>query len=117
MGFLRLSQDIEATARIARNGNIYSIIVEYEVQCNAIQSLEFAGGRTRSSSIACCRANLRQSTYALPLLKQSFGFAQAGGWGGIRTPETLAGLPVFKTGAFNRSATHPVTAHCPEPRV
>lgn len=30
-----------------------------------------------------------------------------GGWGEIRTRETLAGLPVFKTGAFNRSATHP----------
>ena len=27
--------------------------------------------------------------------------------GGIRTPETLARLPVFKTGAFNHSATHP----------
>ena len=34
-----------------------------------------------------------------------------GGWGGIRTPETLAGLPVFKTGAFNHSATHPVSKH------
>ena len=33
--------------------------------------------------------------------------AENGGWGGIRTHETLAGLPVFKTGAFNRSATHP----------
>jgi hypothetical protein len=31
----------------------------------------------------------------------------AGGWGGIRTHETVARLPVFKTGAFNRSATHP----------
>ena len=31
----------------------------------------------------------------------------SGGWSGIRTHETLAGLPVFKTGAFNRSATHP----------
>ncbi len=30
-----------------------------------------------------------------------------GGWGGIRTHEELAPLPVFKTGAFNRSATHP----------
>ena len=30
-----------------------------------------------------------------------------GGGGGIRTHETLSGLPVFKTGAFNRSATHP----------
>ena len=31
----------------------------------------------------------------------------ANGGGGIRTPETLAGLPVFKTGAINRSATPP----------
>ena len=30
-----------------------------------------------------------------------------GGWGGIRTHETVSRLPVFKTGAFNRSATHP----------
>ena len=29
------------------------------------------------------------------------------GWGGIRTHETVARLPVFKTGALNRSATHP----------
>ena len=35
----------------------------------------------------------------------------AGGWGGIRTHEGLAPLPVFKTGAFNRSATHPVSNH------
>ena len=31
-----------------------------------------------------------------------------GGEGGIRTPETREGLPVFKTGAINRSATSPV---------
>ncbi len=31
-----------------------------------------------------------------------------GGWGGIRTHERVAPLPVFKTGAFNRSTTHPV---------
>jgi hypothetical protein len=30
-----------------------------------------------------------------------------GGWGGIRTHGTLAGTPVFKTGALNHSATHP----------
>ena len=30
------------------------------------------------------------------------------GQGGIRTHETLAGPPVFKTGAFNHSATCPV---------
>ena len=34
-------------------------------------------------------------------------FALDGGWGGIRTHGTLAGTPVFKTGALNRSATHP----------
>jgi hypothetical protein len=33
------------------------------------------------------------------------------GQGGIRTHETREGLPVFKTGAFNRSAT------CPEASV
>ena len=30
-----------------------------------------------------------------------------GGGGGIRTLEGLSPLPVFKTGAFNRSATPP----------
>jgi hypothetical protein len=30
-----------------------------------------------------------------------------GGWGGIRTHGGLAPTPVFKTGALNRSATHP----------
>ena len=37
------------------------------------------------------------------------GSQVVGGWGGIRTHETLAGPPVFKTGAFNRSATHPLS--------
>jgi hypothetical protein len=45
-----------------------------------------------------------------------------GGWGGIRTLETVARLPVFKTGAFNHSATHPACsvnrlAHFQEKRV
>ena len=30
-----------------------------------------------------------------------------GGWGGIRTHETVPRLAVFKTAAFNHSATHP----------
>jgi hypothetical protein len=30
-----------------------------------------------------------------------------GGEGGIRTLDTLSSIPVFKTGAFNRSATSP----------
>ena len=32
-----------------------------------------------------------------------------GGWGGIRTHDTLARMAVFKTAALNRSATHPTT--------
>ena len=31
----------------------------------------------------------------------------AGGEGGIRTPGTVSRTPVFKTGAFNHSATSP----------
>src|SRR5438309_3976315 len=33
-----------------------------------------------------------------------------GGEGGIRTPDTLSGMPVFKTGAINHSATSPTWA-------
>ena len=32
---------------------------------------------------------------------------RTGGGGGIRTPETLSGLTVFKTAGFNRSPTPP----------
>ncbi len=32
---------------------------------------------------------------------------KSGGEGGIRTPDSLATIPVFETGAFNRSATSP----------
>ncbi len=38
------------------------------------------------------------------------GAKQDGGGGGIRTHESLAGSPVFKTGAFNHSATPPAPA-------
>ena len=34
-------------------------------------------------------------------------FQFTGGGGGIRTPETLSGLTVFKTAGFNRSPTPP----------
>ena len=34
-------------------------------------------------------------------------FGSDGGRGGIRTPDGLAPMPVFKTGAFNHSATRP----------
>src|SRR3546814_2834507 len=38
------------------------------------------------------------------------GAMRNGGWGGIRTHGELAPTPVFKTGALNRSATHPLRA-------
>ena len=37
-----------------------------------------------------------------------------GGGGGIRTHEELPPLPVFKTGAFNRSATPPDLSFMPQ---
>ena len=40
-----------------------------------------------------------------------------GGGGGIRTHETVARLPVFKTGAFNHSATPPDIARPPHLRL
>jgi hypothetical protein len=40
--------------------------------------------------------------------RRCFGEVQkTGGEGGIRTPDTLSGMPVFKTGAINHSATSP----------
>ena len=38
---------------------------------------------------------------------EKFKIRENGGWGGIRTHDGLSPMPVFKTGAFNRSATHP----------
>jgi hypothetical protein len=40
-------------------------------------------------------------------LRKRSGEQCAGGWGGIRTHGELPPTPVFKTGALNRSATHP----------
>ena len=40
------------------------------------------------------------------------GVQHAGGRGGIRTHGTLAGTPVFKTGALNHSATLPNHCDC-----
>jgi hypothetical protein len=39
-----------------------------------------------------------------------------GGEGGIRTPGTLSGTPVFKTGAINHSATSPATSRARKAR-
>jgi hypothetical protein len=36
-------------------------------------------------------------------------YVEAGGEGGIRTPDTLASMPHFECGAFNHSATSPAS--------
>jgi hypothetical protein len=41
-------------------------------------------------------------------IPKAFEFQEIGGEGGIRTHGTREGTPVFKTGAFNRSATSPL---------
>lgn len=41
------------------------------------------------------------------ILQDDFRFLEGSGGGGIRTREELTPLPVFKTGAFSRSATPP----------
>jgi hypothetical protein len=46
----------------------------------------------------------RVALRGVPLLHKT----SIGGWGGIRTHGELAPTPVFKTGALNRSATHPL---------
>src|ERR1700674_1432047 len=45
--------------------------------------------------------------HALRAVKEAENGRLAGGGGGIRTHGRLAPLPIFKTGAFNRSATPP----------
>src|ERR1700722_11439923 len=61
-------------------------------------------GRTEGSC-----SHLRRTCHDRPLLIYETKRSRATRNGGseIRTPETLAGLPVFKTGASNRSATPP----------
>ena len=49
-----------------------------------------------------------QLSFHIELLFILYNILDYGGWGGIRTHGTLAGTPVFKTGALNRSATHPL---------
>lgn len=58
-------------------------------------------GDTPTPELAFARQSTKVARHPKPK-------AQGGGWGGIRTHETRKRLPVFKTGAFNRSATHPM---------
>src|SRR6185312_11076473 len=66
--------------------------------------------RYRSDRLCIARASI--SDVALNLHTDARRFSPVrkvtGGWGGIRTHGEREPTPVFKTGALNRSATHPV---------
>jgi|HubBroStandDraft_6_1064221.scaffolds.fasta_scaffold483386_2 hypothetical protein len=49
----------------------------------------------------------RKRDYLIDFTGESVGTVLVGGGGGIRTHGDLSATPVFKTGAFNRSATPP----------
>ena|GEM_PF-1870071 len=56
---------------------------------------------------------------ALPLYLNKTGALarQKSGWAGIRTQGTLTGTAVFKTAAFDHSATHPIIVAYPYQRA
>ena len=62
----------------------------------------------KSATITEARKSLAPKiTQARILGSAGGGVLLVGGRGEIRTHDTLAGMPVFKTGALNRSATLP----------
>jgi hypothetical protein len=69
--------------------------------CQAVHSPQ-SGLRTKYCGIWACFAYFGISGGG-----NSLQLRLAGGEGGIRTPDTLSGMPVFKTGAINHSATSP----------
>ena len=75
----------------------------------AVRSLQ-SGLRMKYCGIRACFAHFAGTGGGLCLQ-----FRLRGGEGGIRTPDTFSGMPVFKTGAINHSATSPATAVGPIP--
>src|SRR6185437_14739998 len=59
-----------------------------------------------SETQTCCLSGPSAAPQELPWNCELY-LSRNGGGGGIRTHETLSGLTVFKTAAFNRSATPP----------
>src|SRR5713226_5240473 len=68
---------------------------------------EGAAQRDESAQTRGADLWVQSDVYGRKLLTTHRIFIFCGGWGGIRTHGELAPTPVFKTGAFNRSATHP----------
>jgi hypothetical protein len=66
----------------------------------------------KSASMPICRTHASRGFSCPPSRPENRNapcgaFLSSGGEGGIRTHDPLTGTPVFKTGAFNRSATSP----------
>jgi hypothetical protein len=72
---------------------------------NALADLSFFSSSVSKFGFAKLPRESHFSCYILPYLIDNKG---DGGRGGIRTPDTLSGTPVFKTGAINHSATLPL---------
>jgi hypothetical protein len=60
-----------------------------------------------ATALSQARPGLRQKASWLTAKRAADRGRKNGGRGGIRTPDTLSGTPVFKTGAINHSATLP----------
>src|SRR5713101_2457902 len=66
------------------------------------------GSGTATLGCAPCRKRYERTARArVPVLPKRVRSGLGGGGGGIRTPETLSGLTVFKTAGFNHSPTPP----------
>ena len=75
----------------------------HPLRCRAVRSL-LSGLSGKNREIRACFAYFWVSCGGT-----SLQLRLRGGEGGIRTPDTLSGMPVFKTGAINHSATSPIT--------
>ena len=66
------------------------------------------GPRTDEGRRRIAKAHFKHGRRSKSYVQQRHDFEGYGGEGGIRTHDGLAPMPVFKTGAFNRSATSPL---------
>ncbi len=77
----------------------------------SVRSPSGSRSRTARSAIIGSKSNLLQTLTAAAGVRSATpgvrSSVRSGGWGGIRTHGGLSPTPVFKTGALNRSATHP----------
>ena len=83
-------------AGIAKIGKVYSCVEIGRIGGNWLYTLVMSPIKTAGDGV---KKNIPLNYHGM--------FNITGGWGGIRTPGSLATSAVFKTVAFDRSATHP----------